>query len=211
MLAHERIYPASECACSRLLKAHGQTAHRGRAQAPKAVRPPTTHRATAPRQGWCWDGTYPPAPGVGRWFCLDLILDPYRRKIVGWEVPDIGHAEHAAQLVCRTALAQGIAAMGPKPVPHGDHGSTLKATPVLAMRNRLGVEPSESRPRVSHANAFAASLFRTAKYRPEFPAPGFAELGQGSRLGRGLRPLVQLRSSSQRHSRRQSGAAPRRR
>lgn len=28
--------------------AHGQTAHRGRAKAPKAVRPPITHIATAP-------------------------------------------------------------------------------------------------------------------------------------------------------------------
>ncbi|MSQ68494.1 MAG: transposase [Gammaproteobacteria bacterium] len=142
MLANERIYLASESTFSRLLKAHGQTAHRGRAQAPKAGRPPTTHSATAPRQGWCWDRTYLPAPVMGRGFCLDLILDLYRRKIGGWEVPDVGHADHAAQLVCRTALAQGIAAMGPKPVRHGDHGSTLKATTVLAMRNRLGVKPS---------------------------------------------------------------------
>ncbi len=33
------------------------------------------------------------------------------------------------------------------------------------------------RPRRNHtANAYAESLFRTAKYRPEFPAKGFAEL-----------------------------------
>ena len=34
----------------RVLKAHGQTAHRGRAKAPKQRRPPTTHLATEPRQ-----------------------------------------------------------------------------------------------------------------------------------------------------------------
>jgi len=28
---------------------------------PRAVRPPTTHIATAPRQVWCWDVTYLPA------------------------------------------------------------------------------------------------------------------------------------------------------
>ena len=38
------------------------------------------------------------------------------------------------------------------------------------MLNWLGVKPSYSRPRVSDDNAYAESLFRTAKYRPEFPA-----------------------------------------
>ena len=40
----------------------------------------------------------------------------------------------------------------------------------------LGVKPSYSRPRVSDDNAYAESLFRTAKYRPEFPTQGFASL-----------------------------------
>ena len=46
----------------------------------------------------------------------------------------------------------------------------------LAMLQWLGVKPSYSRPRVSDDNAYAESLFRTAKYRPEFPAKGFANL-----------------------------------
>ncbi len=79
-------------------------------------------------------------------------------------------------LVRRTALAESIATMHTKPVLHGDNGSTLKATTVLAMLNWLGVTPSYSRPRVSDDNAYAESLFRTAKYRPEFPAKGFADL-----------------------------------
>ena len=33
-----------------------------------------------------------------------------------------------------------------------------------------------SRPRVSDDNAFAEALFRTAKYRPEFPIKGFCPL-----------------------------------
>jgi putative transposase len=40
---------------------------------------------------------------------------------------------HAAHLVRRTALAEGIATMLTKPVLHGVNGSTLKATTVLAM------------------------------------------------------------------------------
>jgi len=66
-------------------------------------------------------------------------------------------------LVRRTALAVGIATMLTKPVLHGDTGFTLKATTVLAMLYWLGVKPSYSRPRVSNDNAYAESLFRTAK------------------------------------------------
>ena len=176
MLADEGVYLASESTFSRVLRAEGQTAHRGRAKAPRTVRPPTTHIATAPRQVWCWDMTYLSAQVLGRWFHLYLILDLYSRKIVGWEVHDTDHSDHAVHLVRRTALAEGIASQETKPVLHGDNGSTLKATTVLAMLNWLGVKPSYSRPRVSDDNAYAESLFRTAKYRPEFPAKGFADL-----------------------------------
>jgi len=54
-------------------------------------------------------------------------------------------------------------------------GATLKATTVLAMLYGLGVKPSYSRPRGSDDNAYAESLFRTAKRRPEFPAEGFVD------------------------------------
>src|SRR4051794_7672054 len=66
--------------------------------------------------------------------------------------------------------------MSARPVLHGDNGATLKGTTVLAMLHWLGIAPSHSRPRVSDDNAFAEALFRTAKYRPEFPSKGFADL-----------------------------------
>jgi putative transposase len=176
MLADEGIYLASESTFARVLKAQGQSAHRGRARAPRKVRPPTTHIAVAPREVWCWDMTYLPAIVLGRWFYLYLILDLYSRKIVGWEVHDSDNSVHASHLVRRTALAEGIATMLHKPVLHGDNGATLKATTVLAMLNWLGVKPSYSRPRVSDDNSYSESLFRTAKYRPEFPAKGFDDL-----------------------------------
>jgi hypothetical protein len=46
-----------------------------------------------------------------------------------------------------------------------------------------GVKPSYSRPRVSDDNAFVESLFKTAKYRPEFPARGFADLEEARAWG----------------------------
>ena len=176
MLADEGVYLASESSFARVLRAHGQSKHRGRAKVPRPVRPPTTHIASSVREVWCWDMTYLPAVVMGRWFHLYLILDLYSRKVVGWEVHDSDDSEHAIHLVKRTALAEGIATMATKPVLHGDNGSTLKATTVISMLNWLGVKPSYSRPRVSDDNAYAESLFRTAKYRPEFPAKGFTDL-----------------------------------
>ena len=177
MLADEGVYLASESSFSHVLAQVGQNAHRGRARAPRASRPPTTHIATHPGQVWCWDMTYlPSAKLLGRWFYLYLILDIFSRKIVGWEVHAEDSAAHAADVVNRAALAEGVHAMARKPVLHGDNGATLKATMVLAMLHWLGVAPSYSRPRVSDDNAYAESLFRTAKYRPEFPAKGFADL-----------------------------------
>lgn len=176
MLADEGVYLASESSFHRVLRAAGQICHRGRAKAPQASRPPTTHVASRPNEVWCWDMTFLPTGVLGTWFYLYLILDLYSRKIVGFEVHDSDSADHAAHLVQRTALAEGIHAALEKPVLHGDNGATLKATTVLAMLHWLDIKPSYSRPRVSDDNAYAESLFRTAKYRPEFPARGFANL-----------------------------------
>ncbi len=176
MLADEGTYLASESSFSRVLKAEGQSGRRGRARPPSAVKPPSTHVASGPRQVWCWDMTYLPTKVGGRWLYLYVILDLYSRMIVGWEVHEKDDAQYAAQLVHRTALSERISLYEQRPVLHGDNGASLKSTTVVAMLHRLGVKPSYSRPRVSDDNAFAESLFRTAKYRPEFPAKGFIDL-----------------------------------
>ena len=181
MLADEGTYIASESSFHRVLRAHGQAQHRGRAKAPQRKRPPSTHVATAPRQLWCWDMTFLASRVLGEWFYLYLILDVYSRKIVGFEVHPTDHSDHAVELLRRTALAEGIHGLPDRPVLHGDNGATLKATTVLAMMHWLGITASYSRPRVSDDNAFVESLFRTAKYRPQFPASGFATLEDARR------------------------------
>lgn len=55
-LADEGVYIASESTFQRVLRAQGQTRHRGRARAPRKSRSPTTHIATAPRAS-CGPGT----------------------------------------------------------------------------------------------------------------------------------------------------------
>jgi transposase InsO family protein len=110
-LADEGVYVASESGFHRVLRDHGQTRRRGRTRPPRAPRPPSTHVATAPKQVWCWDVTFLPAQVQGRWFYLCLILDLFSRKIVGFEVHETDTAEHAAHLVRRTALSEGVHAM----------------------------------------------------------------------------------------------------
>lgn len=176
MLADEGVYVASESSFNRVLRAQGQLHHRGRAKAPQRKRAPSTHVATAPRQLWCWDMTFLAGQILGQWFYLYMILDVYSRKIVGFEVHETDSADHAVQLLRRTALAESLHVLENKPVLHGDNGSTMKATTVLAMMHWLGLKASYSRPRVSDDNAFIEALFRTAKYRPEYPAEGFSDL-----------------------------------
>jgi transposase InsO family protein len=180
-LADEGRYIASESSFHRVLRAHGQMRRRGRARPPRRLRPPTTHIAARPGDVWCWDVTFLPARVQGMWFYFYLIVDLYSRKIVGFEVHETDNAEHAAHLARRTVLSESVHGKAAKPVLHGDNGATLKATTVLAMLHWLGIKPSYSRPRVSDDNAFAEALFRTAKYRPEFPVAGFADLAAARR------------------------------
>jgi putative transposase len=177
-LADEGVYVGSEASFHRVLRDHDQMQRRGRARPPRSAGPPSTHVATGPGQVWCWDVTFLNARVQGRWFYLYVILDLWSRKIVGFEVHGTDQAEHAAHLVRRTALAEGIHARATRPVLHGDNGPSVKATTVAAMLHWLGIAPSHSRPRVSDDNAYAEALFRTAKYRPEFPSRGFADLAE---------------------------------
>ena len=61
-------------------------------------------------------------------------------------------------------------------VLHSDNGSPMKASTMLSTLQRLGVVPSFSRPGVSDDNPFSESLFRTMKYRPEYPSGPFVNL-----------------------------------
>ena len=178
MLADNGVYIASESSFYRVLRDAGQLKHRGRSRAPVKQRPPTTHVARGPNEVWAWDVTFLPTQVLGQWFYLYLILDVFSRKVVAWEVHATDDADHAVRVVKRAALAEGIAGRANKPVLHGNNGATLKATTVLAMLNWLGIKPSYSRPRVSDDNAYAEALFKTAKYRPEYPKRGFADLDE---------------------------------
>jgi len=185
MLADDGVYLASESTFSRVLRDEGQTAHRGRAKKPRAVRPPTTHVATAPRQVWCWDMTYLPATVIGMWFHLYLILDLYSRKIVGWEVHATDDAAHAAHLVRRTALAEGIATMLSKPVLHGDNGATAGDAVLAGRQAVVFAAPRERR------QCLCGVVVPYRQVPPRVPRQGLRRPRRRSRLGSSIRALVQ--------------------
>jgi putative transposase len=173
-LADRGDYIASESTMYRVLRVRGQAGRRGRAKAPRSVRPPTTHRATAPRQVWSWDITWLPGPALGVFFHLYLILDIWSRKITGWEVHDRESGDLAALVIEKAVWAEGCVT---SPLTlHADNGSPMKAATLRVTLERLGVEASFSRPRVSNDNPFSEALFRTCKYVPAWPERGFAGL-----------------------------------
>jgi transposase InsO family protein len=53
----------------------------------------------------------------------------------------------------------------------------LRAATLEARLEELGVLRSFSRPRVSNDNPYSESLFRTIKYRPDYPNRPFASKG----------------------------------
>lgn len=171
-LADQGRYLASESSFYRILRAEGQQHHRGRSTPPVRRKPPTSYQASAPCQVWTWDITWMPGPVAGMFFYLYLIVDIFSRKIVGWEVHERESAELAAVLIRQAVLAEGCFA---RPlVLHADNGSPMKGATMKVTMEKLGITASYSRPRVSNDNPFSEALFRTCKYRPDWPTKGFA-------------------------------------
>lgn len=172
-LADRGLYLASESTIYRILRDQGQMAHRA------ASKPPTSRRpdellATAPNQVWSWDITYLKSPVRGVFFYLYLVIDIFSRKIVGAAVHETEDSQHAAELIALACRLEGI---DPGQLSlHSDNGSPMKGATLLATLQQLGVMPSFSRPRVSDDNPFSEALFRTAKYRPEYPSGPFEGL-----------------------------------
>jgi len=172
MLADQGKYVASESTMYRILRAEGQQNHRETSREPRAK--PNEHVATGPNQVWSWDITYCVSSVRGQYHYLYLMLDVWSRKIVGWRVHDQESMEHASDLVIRAALAENIDAG--KIVLHSDNGSPMKGATMLATLNALGITASFSRPSVSNDNPYSESLFRTLKYRPEYPRRPFENI-----------------------------------
>jgi len=170
-LADQGQYIASESSFYRILHEVNEQHHRGRSQKPRKSMPPKGFCATGPNQVWTWDITWLPAAVRGMFFYLYMIVDVFSRKIVGWEVFDRESSSNAARFVYKAVLVEGCI-LNPL-VLHSDNGSPQKGFTLNAKLESLGIMTSFSRPRVSNDNPYSEALFRTCKYRPDYPKYGF--------------------------------------
>ncbi len=173
-LADGGQYVASESTFHRVLKAAHQLGHRSPARSRQKRSKPRALCATAPNQLFSWDITYLPTPILGIYFYLYLFMDIFSRKIVGWQIYESESSDLAGE-VMRDICARGNIAPN-QVVLHSDNGSPMKGATMLATLQELGVMPSFSRPAVSNDNPYSESLFRTLKYRPQYPSGAFENL-----------------------------------
>ena len=173
-LADEGRYIASESSFYRVLKEASQLSHRQRSKPVGGNKKPRALTATRPNQLYSWDITFLPTQVRGLFFYLYLVMDIYSRKIVGWQVYEEESSALAADLMIDICHREGVERH--QVTLHSDNGSPMKGATMLATLQALGVVPSFSRPSVSNDNPYSESLFRTLKYRPEYPEHAFADL-----------------------------------
>lgn len=175
-LADQGIYVASESTIYRVLRAENQVRHRHAARPGQERSKPRALTATQPNQLYSWDITYLPTKVIGVHFYLYLFLDLYSRKIVGWQIYQDESSDLAAEVMRDICVREAI-----KPaqvILHSDNGSPMKGASMLATLQALGVMPSFSRPAVSNDNPYSESLFKTLKYRPDYPERAFCSLAK---------------------------------
>ena len=131
----------------------------------------------------------------GKFYYLYLAVDVYSRMIVGWAVHEIESAELASSLILEACLRHGVDRE--ELILHSDNGGPMKGATMLATLQWLGIVPSFSRPSVSDDNAYSEALFKTLKYRPEYPASPFESIEAAQGWVKGF---VQWYNFEHRHS-----------
>ncbi len=174
-LADQGVYLASESTFYRVLKEHKLLTHR-QSSKPAVSRRPKEHLATGPCQVWSWDITYLQTSVRGIFFYLYMVVDVWSRKIIAAQVFAEESMDHSSMLLAQTCMIHGV--QPEELVLHSDNGGPMKGATMLATLHKLGVTPSFSRPSVSNDNPYSESLFRTMKYRPEYPSQPFENVEQ---------------------------------
>lgn len=170
LLADKGIYVASESTVYRILREEGQLRHRESSR-PAENRHPKELSATGPNQVWTWDITYLPGAIRGTFYYLYMVMDVWSRAITGWELHDHESMELSSQMISRLCIEKNIDEN--TLALHSDNGGPMKGSTMLATLEKLGIMASFSRPHVSDDNPFSEALFRTLKYRPDYPNKPF--------------------------------------
>ena len=173
MLADRGVYQCSTSTMYRLLRKENLLEHRRRSKRPTKIERIETI-ATKPNQVWCWDITFLRTPISGRYLKLYMYMDIFSRKILGWEIHENEKEQTSIQLFLKILESEGISGEGLR--VHNDNGSTMRGSMFVDKLKLLGVIQSCSRPNVSNDNPFSEALFKTMKYRPEYPYGPFRSI-----------------------------------
>jgi putative transposase len=183
-LLEEGVYHCSARTLYRVLERHQEVGERRR----QLVRPPAVKPqllATGPNQVWSWDITKLLGPAKWTYFYLYVILDIFSRYVVGWMVAGAESAALAKRLIAESAAKQGIE---PHQLTlHSDRGPSMTSKTVAQLLADLSITKTHSRPYTSNDNPFSEALFKTTKYRPEFPQR-FGSLADAVAFGRHFFP-----------------------
>jgi len=150
----------------RVLHADGETRER------RAQRAPGKHAvphliADRPHACWSWDISKLPTLEPRRYLNLYLILDLYSRYVIAWMISAKENGALAKHLFHQALTRYDI--RGGQLTVHQDRGAPMIAETDRDLLAAFGVEPSDSRPRVSNDNAASESLFKTVKHSPGDP------------------------------------------
>jgi putative transposase len=173
-LADQNRYIASESTFYRVLRAANQLAHRRAERVARKCSKPRALSATEPDQLFTWDISYLPTTVHGLYFYLYIFLDVFSRKIVAWQIYAEENGANASEVMRDLCRREQIAPG--QLVLHSDNGGSMKGSTMLATLKALGVMASLSRPAVSNDNPYSESLFKTLKYRPEYPLDPFVDI-----------------------------------
>jgi transposase InsO family protein len=194
-LADQNRYIGSESTIYRVLRDEGQLAHRRVERRGRKRSKPRALCATEPNQLFTWDISYLPTTVHGLYFYLYLFLDVFSRKIVTWQIYAEENGANASEVMRDLCRREQIAPG--QLVLHSDNGGSMKGATMLATLRSLGVMASLSRPAVSNDNPYSESLFKTLKYRPEYPLDPFVDIAAARAWAT---TLVQWYNHEHRHS-----------
>jgi putative transposase len=115
----------------------------------------------------------------GVWLCHSLVFDVWSRKVVAWDVAVREDPDIAADLVSGACILERITKGRRQPlIVHADNGNTMRVSTLQARLEELGMLRSFTRPRVSNDNPYSESMFRTIKYRSDYPSRPFSSKAQ---------------------------------
>ena len=111
----------------------------------------------------------------GSFYYLYMIEDVWSRKIVGWQIHEEESMELAASLFRETCAYLELDPDGL--VLHSDNGGPMKGFHHVGhtSETRCGL-PHSAGPTSATTIPYSEALFRTLKYRPEYPSEAFSSL-----------------------------------